>query len=188
MRCVGQEHQTARQPTADRLAHRRDERDPKTPHKRAAGLRYGGAAVVVIAAALWLPQLGAELARQTGLGDAFVGSIFIAIVTSLPEIAVSLAAVRIGALDLAIGNVLGSNLFNLLILGLDDLFYRQGSLLTDVNASHGVALFAIVTMNALFLVGLTYRVIMKRFVVAWDTGGIAVVYAVAIGLIYLLRE
>jgi cation:H+ antiporter len=155
---------------------------------RAAGLRYGGAAVVVIAAALWLPQLGAELARQTGLGDAFVGSIFIAIVTSLPEIAVSLTAVRIGALDLAIGNVLGSNLFNLLILGLDDLFYRQGPLLTDVNASHGVALFAIVTMNALFLVGLTSRVITKRFVVAWDTGGIAVVYAVAIGLIYLLRE
>jgi uncharacterized membrane protein len=56
-----------------------------------------------------------------------------------------------------------------------------------VNASHSVALFAIVTMNALFLVGLTYRVITKRFVVAWDTGAIAIVYAIAIGLSYLLR-
>lgn len=42
----------------------------------------------------------------------------------------SLAAVRIGALDLGIGNVLGSTLFNLLILGLDDIFYRQGPLMT----------------------------------------------------------
>ena len=154
---------------------------------RAAAVRYAGAAVLVVAAALWLPQLGAELARQTGLGEAFVGSLFIAIVTSLPEIAVSLAAVRIGAPDLAIGNVLGSNLFNLLILGLDDLFYMQGSLLSDASASHGVALFAIVIMNGLFLSGLTYRVITKRFVVAWDTGAIALVYTVAIVLTYLLR-
>ncbi len=73
----------------------------------------------------WAPSWPA----QTGLGEAFVGSLFIAITTSLPEIVVSLAAVRIGAVDLGIGNVLGSNLFNLLILGLDDVFYRQGPLM-----------------------------------------------------------
>jgi cation:H+ antiporter len=154
---------------------------------RSAALRYAGAAVLVVAAALWLPELGAELARQTGLGEAFVGSLFIAITTSLPEIVVSLAAVRIGAIDLGIGNVLGSNLFNLLILGLDDVFYRQGPLLTQVDASHSVTLLAVVTMNALFLIGLTYRVMTKRFVVTWDTGTIAAVYVTAVGLAYLLR-
>jgi cation:H+ antiporter len=154
---------------------------------RSAVLRYTGAAVLVVGAALWLPTLGAELARQTGLGEAFVGSLFIAITTSLPEIAVSLAAVRIGALDLAIGNVLGSNLFNLLILGLDDVFYRQGPLLEDADISHGVAILAVVAMNALFLIGLTYRVITKRFVVTWDTGAMAAVYVAAIGLAYLMR-
>jgi cation:H+ antiporter len=154
---------------------------------RTAALRYAGAAVLVVGAALWLPQLGAELARQTGLGEAFVGSLFIAVTTSLPEIVVSLAAVRIGALDLAVGNVLGSNLFNLLILGLDDLFYRQGPLLTGVDASHGVTIFAVVTMNALFLIGLTYRAMTKRFVVTWDTGAIAAVYVTAVGLAYLLK-
>jgi Ca2+/Na+ antiporter len=41
-----------------------------------------------------------------------VGNLFLAISTSLPEVVVSLAAVRLGALDLAVGNVLGSNLFN----------------------------------------------------------------------------
>lgn len=154
---------------------------------RSAVLRYTGAAVLVVGAALWLPELGAELARQTGLGDAFVGSLFVAITTSLPEIAVSIAAVRIGALDLAIGNVLGSNLFNLLILGLDDVFYRRGPLLAGVDLSHSVTIVAVVTMNALFLIGLTYRVMTKRFVVTWDTGAIGAVYATAVVLSYLLR-
>ena len=155
---------------------------------RSAIVHYSIAAVAVVAAALWLPQLGAELARQTGLGEAFVGSLFIAITTSLPEIVVSLAAVRIGALDLGIGNVLGSNLFNLLILGLDDVFYRQGPLMADAGASHSVSMVAIVMMNALFLIGLTYKVMTKRFVVAWDTGAIAGVYVVAVALSYVLTR
>jgi cation:H+ antiporter len=154
---------------------------------RRAALHYAAAAALVVGAALWLPQLGAELARQTGLGEAFVGSLFVAITTSLPEIVVSIAAVRIGAIDLGIANVLGSNLFNLLILGLDDVFYRPGSLLASADASHGVAIIAVVTMNALFLTGLTYRVLTKRFAVAWDTGAMAVVYASAVILVYALR-
>ena len=155
---------------------------------RTAALHYTGAAVLVVGAALWLPRLGAALARQTGLGEDFVGSFFIAITTSLPEIVVSLAAVRIGAIDLGIGNVLGSNLFNLLILGLDDVFYRQGPLLVAADASHGVTILAVVTMNALFLIGLTYRVLTKRFAVAWDTGAIAAVYVAAVVMAYRLSR
>ena len=101
---------------------------------------------------------------------------------------VSLAAVRIGALDLGIGNVLGSNLFNLLILGLDDVFYRPGPLMADAGASHSISIAAIVMMNALFLIGLTYKVMTKRFVVAWDTGAIAAVYVAAVALSYLLSR
>jgi cation:H+ antiporter len=155
---------------------------------RSALVQYGLAAVAVVAAALWLPRLGAQLAQETGLGEAFVGSLFIAITTSLPEIVVSVAAVRIGALDLGIGNVLGSNLFNLLILGLDDVFYMSGPLMADAGASHNISVVAIVVMNGLFLIGLTYKVMTKRFVVAWDTGAIAAVYTVAVVLSYLLTR
>jgi cation:H+ antiporter len=154
---------------------------------RTAVIQYALAAVAVIAAALWLPHLGAELARQTGLGEAFVGSLFVAVTTSLPEVVVSLAAVRIGAVDLGIGNVLGSNLFNLLILGLDDIFYRQGPLLAGVAVAHSISVVAIVMMNALFLIGLTYKIMMKRFVVSWDSAAIAAVYAVAVVFSYRLR-
>jgi cation:H+ antiporter len=155
---------------------------------RSAILRYSAAGAVVIAAALLLPHLGAGLARQTGLGEAFVGRFFIAITTSLPEIVVSLAAVRIGAIDLGVANILGSNLFNLLILGIDDIFYRRAVLLAAVDDSHAVAIVAIVAMKALFLIGLTYRVLTKRFMVAWDTGAIAAVYAGALVLSWMLRS
>jgi cation:H+ antiporter len=154
---------------------------------RSAVIGYTVAAVIVIAAALWLPRLAGELARQTGLGDAFVGNLFVAVTTSLPEIVVSIAAVRLGAVDLGIGNVLGSNLFNLLILGLDDIFYRGGPLLTGAAPSHIVSVIAVAMMNALFLIGMTYQVMKKRFVVSWDTGAIAAVYVLAVWLSYLLR-
>ncbi len=153
---------------------------------RSALVQYSVAAVAVIAAAIWLPSLGAELARQTGLGQAFVGSLFVAVTTSLPEIVVSLAAVRIGAVDLGVANVLGSNLFNMLILGLDDVFYRSGPLMRDAAATHSVSVVAIVMMYALFLIGLTYRLLTKRFVVQWDTGAIAAIYVVAVLLSYRL--
>ena len=104
----------------------------------------------------------------------------------MKQIRTSLALRSAGALDMAIGNVLGSNLFNLLILGLDDVFYRHGPLLADAGTSHSMSIVAIVMMNALFLVGLTYKVMTKRFVITWDTGAIAAVYVVAVTLSYLM--
>lgn len=154
---------------------------------RQASLRYAAAAVFVIGGALALPGLGATIARDTGLGEAFVGSVFIAAVTCLPEIVVSVTAVRLGALDLGIGNVLGSNLFNLFILALDDVFYRPGPLLATAEPTHAVSVFALVVMNGLFLVGLTHQVLKKRFIVAWDTGAIALVYGVAVWLTYRMH-
>ena len=154
---------------------------------RSAILHYSLAATAVIAAAVWLPRLGAELARQTGLGEAFVGSLFVAVTTSLPEIVVSVTAVRIGALDLGIGNILGSNLFNLLVLALDDIFYRQGPLLADAHPAHMVTVIAVVSMNALFLIGLTYKAVSKRFLVTWDSAAIGTIYVLAMTLSYYLR-
>jgi len=143
--------------------------------------------LALVGAALVLPSLGADVARQTGLGEAFVGSLFIAFTTSLPEVVVSIAAVRLGAVDLAIGNVLGSNLFNMVILAIDDVVYLKGPLLAASEPTHMVTIVAAVAMQALFLIALTYRVMTKRFVVSWDTAGIAGVYVSAVGIMYMLR-
>ncbi|MBK9466366.1 MAG: hypothetical protein IPN56_16635 [Chitinophagaceae bacterium] len=77
---------------------------------------------MVIGTAVFLPYFGEHIASETGLGNSFFGTLFIAAATSLPELVVSLAALRMGSTDMAVGNLLGSNIFNMFILGIDDIF------------------------------------------------------------------
>lgn len=149
--------------------------------------RYVAAAVFVVAGALALPSLAAGIAADLGVGQALVGSVLVAATTSLPEIVVSLAAVRMGALDLGIANVLGSNLFNLAVLGLDDVFYRQGPLLSAVAPAHLLTVLAVLLMYAVFLVGVTQQVATKRFRVGWDTAALGLVWVATMYLVYTAR-
>lgn len=124
---------------------------------RQAVLGYTMAAVVVVAAGIWLPFVGKTIAEVMGWGESFVGTLFVAAVTSLPEAAVSIAAVRLGALDMALGNLFGSNLFNMAILAIDDLFYLPGPLLAGVSQSHAVSALSAMMMSGIAIVGLFYR-------------------------------
>jgi len=142
--------------------------------------RYSLYAFVVIGAAVYLPRLGERIAVQSGLGQSFVGSLFIAITTTLPELVVSLSAARLGAVDLALGNLFGSILFNLFILALDDLLFIQGPLLSAVDSTHLLSILAVVLMNAVLVVSLTYQALRKRFVLAWDTLAILIIYLATI--------
>ncbi|HSF47401.1 MAG TPA: sodium:calcium antiporter [Burkholderiales bacterium] len=149
---------------------------------------YGCNALLVIGAATWLPHLGEEIAELTGLGRTFVGSIFIALSTSLPELVVSIAALRIGAVDMVLGNLFGSNLFNIGILALDDMLYVKGPLLSYVSTNHLVTAFAAMAMTGVAVIGLTYRASKKRLLWAWDSLGIVLVYALATYLLFAMRQ
>lgn len=128
-----------------------DESSPASPSLTALAVH---AALLVVAAAA-LPYVGATIADSTGLGRTFVGGLFIAVGTSLPEVAVTLAAWRIGAPDLAIGNLVGSNLFDLAILGIDEAAY-QGNLLAVVEPGHVALLLAALMMTLLTWVALRF--------------------------------
>jgi cation:H+ antiporter len=168
-------------------------------HEKAEAARYGSIAlgkayrnyathaVLVIGAAVYLPHLGEQIAAATGLGETFVGTTLIALTTTLPELVVSIAALRIDAADLVYGNLLGSNLFNMAILALDDLLYFKGPLLTSAAPGHIVTANAAAAMTAVAVIGLTYRVSKKRFVFAWDSLAIVIVYLYAVTMVYMLR-
>ena len=145
-------------------------------------------AVVLIGAATYLPHLGEQIAELTGLGQTFVGNILIALSTSLPEVAVSVAAVRIGAIDMAVGNLFGSNLFNIAVLALDDILYVKGPLLLWISSTHTVAAVSAICMTAIAIIGLTYRTTNKKpLFFSWDSLGILGIYSVAIVLLYRAR-
>ncbi len=86
-----------------------------------------------------------------------MGSLFLAFSTTLPEITVSFAAMRIGAKDLAVANLIGSNLFNLTIISLDDLLYVKGPVLAAVSETHLVTAATVVLMTVVFIIGLSHK-------------------------------
>lgn len=148
------EHAQAGPPGGSRAKdHERE--GPKSP--RRALRRFALAALVVAAAGMWLPVAGAQLADAMEWNRSFIGTLFIALTTSLPELAVTLSALKLRALDMAVGNLLGSNLFNAVIVAVDDVAYRQGPLLEHVSPLHAVTAMSAVVMTGLAMIGLFYR-------------------------------
>lgn len=145
-----------------RLVQDAHEPAPEYPHVslRRALLIFGTATGVVVAAAIRLPFLAEDLAEIMNWSQSFVGTLFVALTTSAPEFVVTVSAVRMGAIDLAIGNVLGSNMFNIAILGVLDPLYRiyhKGQILANVSTMHAVTAFTAVIMSGIVVVGLLYH-------------------------------
>src|SRR5690606_17206345 len=112
---------------------------------------------------------------------------FIATSTSLPELVVSFAAAKRGALDMAIGNLFGSNLFNIGILAIDDFAYTKGPLLSSLKGDHIVTASAAIVMTAIAIIGLIYRSTGKRFWFGWDSIAVLGVFVLANVILFLLR-
>ena len=120
-------------------------------------LNFAIAAALLIAAAIWLAIVGKEIAAVTGWGQSFVGSLLIAFTTSLPEITVSSTAMMMGAVDLAVANIIGSNLFNMTVIPIDDLVYRQGPVLAAVSPSHLITALVVMVMTGIFISGFRFK-------------------------------
>jgi len=120
-------------------------------------LHFAIAATFLIAAGVWLATIGDEIAGVTGLGRSFVGSLFLGFSTSLPEITVSFTAMRMGAIDLAIANMIGSNLFNMTIIPIDDLLYTKGPVLAAVSESNLIIGSVVILMTLIFIAGLHFK-------------------------------
>jgi cation:H+ antiporter len=147
---------------------------------RTALTRYAINAALTVIAAIFLPKIGETIATRTGLTLTFVGNAFIAISTSLPELTVAIAAVKLDAADLAVGNIFGSNLFNVAILAIDDVAYTKGPLLASASAAQLISVLAAIAMTAIATVGLTYRIRKKRFPLALDSIGVVLTYILAL--------
>ena len=154
---------------------------------KTAVVNYSINAAVVIIAATFLPKIGVGIAETTGLGQTFVGNIFIALSTSLPEFVVSMTAIKIDAIDLAIGNLFGSNIFNIFILAIDDIFFIKGPILSFANPNHIISALSAITMTTIAIIGLTYRASKKRLLLSWDSIGIIIIYILNIMMLYTLR-
>lgn len=115
------------------------------------------ASSLVFFAGAALPFAGSAVADTMGWTESFVGTLFVAMATSVPEMVVTIAAVRSGSVDMAVGGLLGSNLFDMLILAIDDLLYTAGPLLAAVAPVHALSAVSAIIMSATVIAGLSYR-------------------------------
>jgi len=123
---------------------------------RAIGI-YSLSTLLIALASIGLSIAGENIGILTGLSASFVGSLLIALSTSLPEVATSFAALRIGSPDMAVSNMTGSNLFNTgIVLFTSDVAYQASQnkyLLSSVSRSHLITAAVSLTMTAIVAIG-----------------------------------
>ena len=142
------------------------------------------AAGVLVAITPLLVRSSTAIAEVTGLGASFVGATLVAIVTSLPELVTTLAALKLGADDMAIGNLFGSNLFNMFALGLTDLFYLDGRFLSVIDPSFLLVSILGLIMTVMALIGNLARIERRLVFVEVDALFLILVYGGGLWLLY----
>lgn len=113
---------------------------------------------LVIGVAGWVvARTGINIAEQTGLTATFVGGVPTAVVTSLPELVTSVAAVRRGALTLAVGGIIGGNAFDTIFIAFSDIAYREGSIYHAISERQVYLISLTILLTGLLLMGLLRR-------------------------------
>ncbi len=120
-------------------------------------LRFAVMAGIVATTGFLVGHAGLSLVQETGIRGSVVGGLLTSVVTSLPELITVIAAVRIGALTLAIGDIVGGNTFDVLFLFAADVAYRAGPVYAAVDAGTQFLLALTMLMTAVLAAGLVAR-------------------------------
>jgi len=144
-------------------------------------------AIVVVIGAIWVANSADLIAEQTGLGRTFVGSIFLAFVTSLPEMVVSLSALRLGAVDLALGNIFGSNMTNMFIVSICDIFDRGQSIYLSISQTHICMAVLGIILTTVALKKVHSRSSVKILSLSLYSAAMIIIFVIGTYFLYTLR-
>lgn len=160
LRLARQTHETPMWRPTRTAETRPDIPDEAEARKRSlAGLwiRFAIAAAIVAGGGWAVARSGEQIAMGTGVSESFVGALFTATATSLPELVTAVAAVRRGALTLAVGDIIGGNAFDTLFLAVADVPYREGSIYHAIGDAEIFLSALTMLMTGLLLMGLVRR-------------------------------
>lgn len=133
------------------------------------GSLFGGLVVVVGLTGWVVGETGIELSRRFGVSQGVVGALGTAVVTSLPELVTTIAAVRRGALQLAIGGIIGGNMFDALFIASSDVAYREGSIYNAIDERTAFWMTLVLVMTAVLLMGLLRRERQGPAGIGWES-------------------
>ncbi|MDH5194984.1 MAG: hypothetical protein OEW32_14960 [Nitrospira sp.] len=151
---------------------------------RRASIGFAVTALALLVAAPFLAGSANTIAEQSGISTTFIGTTLLGITTSLPELVTAIAAVRLGAFDLAVGNLFGSNAFNMAAFFFVDLAYQGGPLLSEVSDAHAMTALWSILLMSVALMGIIYRVEKRYLLIEPDSLAIILGYCLGLWLLF----
>ena len=146
-------------------------------------------AILIVIAGVNVTYACDEISKITGLGSSFVGTLFLAVATSMPEIVVSISSIKLGSLSMAVGNILGSNFFNVSIIGLSDFFYtaKSRSIFFDASKVHVLTGLMFIFLTNIYLIGMVLEPKKRCFKFGYDSILIIILYFFTFFYIFKFR-
>ncbi|UEM19160.1 sodium:calcium antiporter [Skermanella mucosa] len=145
---------------------------------------FGAYAAVTAVAGYLIGEASIALVGLTGLSETAVGTVFTAVSNSLPELVTAIAAVRIGAVSLAVGDIIGGNAFEVLFLAAADIFYRSGSIYHRFTDENVFTTVLAILMTGILLLGMLRRQQQGIANIGFESALVLALYACSIVLVF----
>ena len=156
----------------------------KREELRRASIGFAVATLGLLVAAPFLAGSANAIAEQSGISATFIGTSLVGISTSLSELVTAIAAVRLGASDLAVGNLFGSNAFNMAAFFFVDVAYRGGSIFNAISDTHAMTALWSIPLMSIGLMGIIYRVEKRYVLIEPDSFLIILGYCLGLWLLF----
>jgi cation:H+ antiporter len=183
-----QEMMKRRQREQDLVVEGQTAGESKQPSKhggvRSASIGFAAATLGLLVTAPFLAGSANAIAEQSGITATFIGTSLVGIATSLPELVTAVAAVRLGAFGLAVGNLLGSNAFNMAAFFFVDAAYRSGPLFNAVSDAHAMTALWSILLMSIVVMGIIYRVEKRHMLIEPDSFLIILGYCLGLWLLF----
>ena len=160
--------------------------EPEAHHHDTSATAWFGFIVMAIVTGLagWVLMEAAKgIADYAGLSETLVGGLFTALATSTPELVTTIAAIRIGALTLAVSNIFGTNCFNMLVVAAADASYTHGSIYHDMAPVQMTWGLVSILMTAILLLGMVRRQTYGIGRIGFESALILGIYAITLGVV-----
>ena len=146
-----------------------DDEEDDDRSTRMLGIIFAGYVAIVGLCGYVVGETGLALSARLGISQGVVGALGTAIVTSLPELVTTIAAVRAGALQLAVGGIIGGNMFDALFIAASDFAYRDGSIYHAISDRTLFWMALVIVMAATLLIGLLRRERQGPAGIGWES-------------------
>lgn len=155
---------------------------------RRSGIQLAVLSLIILAAGYFVVKTSEAIAEETGIGKNFAGLVLVAITTSLPEISTTIGAVRLKRYDMAFSNIFGTNLFDVSLIFLADLFYLDGAVFDALDQFALIAVFLCILLTSIYLIGILSKSKKQVLGVGYDSLCILVTYLLGILVLFYTKS